>query len=126
MEVVGAIIREGERYLLGKRPRNKAQGGLWEFIGGKIEPGEMPEQALARECGEELALPIMNARVRTSVVHKYPDRTVHLTLLDCEPCPGCRPTALEHEALGWFTPDEMKALAFCPADAELLATLFNI
>ena len=73
---------------------------------------------------EEIALEIVNARVRTAVTHAYPDRTIHLTLIDCEPAPGAEPTALEHEALGWYTPDEMGALDFCPADAELLSVLF--
>ena len=73
---------------------------------------------------EEIALEIVNARVRTAVTHAYPDRTIHLTLIDCEPAPGTEPTALEHEALGWYTPDEMGALDFCPADAELLPVLF--
>ena len=81
-------------------------------------------EALARECREEIAIEIVNARVRTAVTHAYPDRTIHLTLIDCEPAPGADPTALEHEALGWYTPDEMGALDFCPADAELLSVLF--
>jgi len=125
IEVVGGIIRRGEKYLLGKRPLGKSQGGHWEFIGGKIEPGETPEQALARECLEEIALPIVNARVRTSVTHAYSDRTIHLTLIDCEPAPGAEPTALEHSELGWFTPVEMKDLDFCAADAELVSVVFG-
>ena len=88
------------------------------------DDGETPCEALARECREEIALEIVNARVRTAVTHAYPDRTIHLTLIDCEPAPGAEPTALEHEALGWYAPDEMGALDFCPADAELLPVLF--
>lgn len=125
IEVVGGIIRRGEKYLLGKRPAGKSQGGQWEFIGGKIEPGETPEQALARECREEIAMEIVNARIRTSVTHAYPDRTIHLTLIDCEPAPAAEPTALEHDAIGWFTPAEMDSLNFCPADAELLLVVFG-
>ena len=123
IEVVGGIIRRGEKYLLGKRPLGKSQGGTWEFVGGKIELGETPEEALARECREEIALPIVNAKIRTAVTHAYPDRTIHLTLIDCEPAPGAEPTALEHDALGWFTASEMSSLNFCPADAELLPVL---
>ena len=78
IEVVGGIICRDGKYLLGKRPLGKSQGGLWEFVGGKIEPGETPEQALARECMEEIDLPIVNARYRIDVTHSYPDRTVHL------------------------------------------------
>lgn len=123
-EVVGGIICREDKYLLGKRPMGKSQGGLWEFIGGKIEPGETPEQALARECREEIALDIVNEHVRTSVTHAYSDRTIHLTLIDCEPALGSEPIALEHETLGWFTPSEMSTLDFCPADAELVPVLF--
>lgn len=125
IEVVGGIVRRGDKFLLGKRPFGKSQGGHWEFIGGKIEPGETPEQALARECREEIALGIVNARIRTSVTHAYPDRTIHLTLIDCEPAPGSEPTALEHSEIGWFTVAEMKTLDFCAADAELLPMLFR-
>ena len=125
IEVVGGIIRRGDKYLLGRRPLGKSQGGKWEFIGGKIEPGETPEQALTRECMEEIALPIINAKIRTSVTHAYPDRTIHLTLIDCEPAPVVEPKALEHPALGWFTAAEALKLDFCPADIELLPVVFK-
>lgn len=124
VEVVGGIIRRGDRYLLGKRPLGKSQGGCWEFVGGKLEAGETPEQALARECREEIALEIVNARVRTAVTYDYPDWTIHLTLVDCEPAPGAEPTALEHADLRWVLPGEMSALEFCPADAGLVPVLF--
>ena len=120
IEVVGGIICRDGKYLLGRRPPGKSQGGHWEFIGGKIEPGETPEQALVRECREELALDVVNTRIRTSVVHEYDDRTIRLTLIDCEPVPGAEPAALEHSELGWFTAEEMGALDFCAADRELL------
>lgn len=123
IEVVGGLIRRGEKYLLGKRAEGKSQAGHWEFIGGKIEPGETPEEALVRECQEEIALPLVNLQVRTSVVHTYPDKTIHLTLLDCEPVPDAEPTALEHAELGWFTVAEIPALDLCAADRELLAQL---
>lgn len=124
IEVVGGIIRRGEKYLLGKRPAGKSLGGHWEFIGGKIEPGETPEEALIRECMEELALEITDPRIRTAVTHAYPDKTINLTLIDCAPAAGAEPKALEHDELGWFTEEEMKSLDFCPADAELLPVLF--
>ena len=125
IEVVGGIIRRGDTYLLGKRPIGKSQGGHWEFIGGKIESGETPCEALARECCEEIALEIVNARVRTAVTHAYPDRTIHLTLIDCEPAPGAEPAALEHSELGWFAAEEMDALDFCAADRELLPVVLG-
>lgn len=125
IDVVGAIIRDGDRFLVGQRPAHKTQGGLWEFIGGKIEPGETPETALARECREELALEIENGRVNDSVIHDYPDKTIRLTLLECHPKSGSIPKALEHQAIRWVTPKEMRKMDFCPADAELIEKLFK-
>ena len=125
IDVVAALIRDSQgRYLVGQRAAHKAQGGLWEFMGGKVEPGETPEQALARECREELALEIENARVVESVVHRYPDKTINLILISCSPVLGSSPTALEHQAIRWVTRDEMDALEFSPADRELIAKLF--
>lgn len=97
IEVVGAIIKDGDRYLVGQRAANKSQGGLWEFMGGKIEPGETPEQALARECREELALEIENEKIIDAVIHDYPEKTIRLTLIACTPKTGSAPVALEHQ-----------------------------
>ena len=124
IEVVGAIIRDGDRYLVGQRAANKAQGGLWEFMGGKIEPGETPEQALARECREELALEIENEHIIDSVVHEYPEKTIRLTLISCSPRSGSIPEALEHQQIRWVTVEEMTNMPFCPADRDLLPVLF--
>ena len=123
IEVVGAIIKDGGKYLVGQRAAHKTQGGLWEFMGGKIEPGETPEEALARECREELALEIEGARIIDSVVYEYPEKTIRLTLLECRPKAGSVPQALEHQAIRWVTPEEMRTMPFCPADAELLPRL---
>ena len=124
IEVVGAIIKDGDRYLVGQRAANKAQGGLWEFMGGKIEPGETPEQALARECREELALEIENEHIIDSVVHEYPEKTIRLTLISCSPKHGSLPNALEHQQIRWVTRAEMDALDFAPADRELIRKQF--
>ena len=123
IEVVGAIIKDGGRYLVGQRAAHETQGGLWEFMGGKIEPGETPEEALARECREELALEIEGARIIDSVIHEYPEKIIRLTLLECRPKAGPVPQALEHQAIRWVTPEEMRTMSFCPADAELLSKL---
>ena len=120
IEVVGAIIKDGDRYLVGQRPAHKSQGGLWEFMGGKIEPGETPEQALARECREELDLEIENEHVVDSVVHKYPEKTIRLTLISCSPKTGSIPKALEHQQIKWVTRAEMDELDFASADRELI------
>ena len=123
VEVVGAIIKDGDRYLVGQRAANKAQGGLWEFMGGKIEPGETPEQALARECREELDLEIEDEHIIDSVVHDYPEKTIRLTLILCSPKSGSIPKALEHQQIRWVTLDEMDAVYFAPADRELIEKL---
>ena len=124
VEVVGAIIKDGDRYLVGQRAATKAQGGLWEFMGGKIEPGETPEQALARECREELALEIENEHIIDSVVHEYPEKTIRLTLISCSPKSGSIPKALEHQQIRWVTRAERDIMDFAPADIELIRKQF--
>ena len=124
IEVVGAIIKYGDRYLVGQRAANKAQGGLWEFMGGKIEPGETPEQALARECREELNLEIENERIIDSVVHEYPEKTIRLMLISCSPKLGSVPRPNEHQSIRWVTRDEMREMDFAPADRELIQKRF--
>lgn len=125
IEVVGAIIRDGDNYLIGQRSAHKSQGGLWEFMGGKIEPGETPEQALKRECLEELALEIENERIIDSVVHEYPEKTIRLTLIECNPKNGSEPQALEHQEIRWITAETIRSIDFCPADRELVRKLFG-
>ena len=79
-EVVAALIWQGERFLACQRPPHKARGLLWEFVGGKVEPGETREQALIRECREELGVLVQVGEIFMELTHKYPDLTVHLTL----------------------------------------------
>ena len=124
LEVVGAILKDGDKYLVGQRAVHKSQGGLWDFVGGKIEPGETPEQALARECREELALEIENEHIIDSVVHEYPEKTIRLTLISCSPKLGSVPKALEHQQIKWVTVSEMRGMPFAAADSELIDKLF--
>ena len=79
-EVVAALIWDGDRFLACQRPAHKARGLLWEFVGGKVEPGETREQALIRECREELDVTVSVGEVFLEVTRAYPDLTVHLTL----------------------------------------------
>ena len=118
-EVVAALIWEGERMLICQRPAHKARGLLWEFVGGKVEPGETREQALVRECREELAVTVAVGDVFAEVTHVYADITVHLTLFHALIAEGI-PQMLEHNDLRWITPGEIPQYAFCPADVELL------
>lgn len=120
-EVVAALIRRGDRFLIGQRPERKARGLLWEFVGGKVERGESREDALRRECREELALEIVPGDRYAEVLHEYPDLTVRLTLF-CAEAEG-EPTPLEHRDLRWITPAEIPQYDFCPADREILLRL---
>lgn len=119
VEVVAALIKDGNKFMICRRPPHKARGLLWEFVGGKVEPGETKEQALVRECREELCVTVKVGGVFCEVVHKYPDITVHLTLFCAEIISGV-PRLLEHVDIKWITPDEISGYDFCPADKEIL------
>ncbi|MBQ4365790.1 MAG: (deoxy)nucleoside triphosphate pyrophosphohydrolase [Clostridia bacterium] len=121
-QVVAALIRRGNRFLICRRPAHKTRGLLWEFVGGKVEKGETKQQALARECMEELAVEIAVGPVYMQVVHPYPDMTVELTLFDAAITAG-EPQLLEHCEIAWITPQEIDNYDFCPADVEILAKL---
>lgn len=121
-EVVAALIWREKRFLACQRPAHKARGLLWEFVGGKVEPGETREQALVRECREELDVTVIPGEVFMEVLHEYPDLTVHLTLFHAALAEG-EPKALEHNALRWITVQEIDQLAFCPADEVILERL---
>ena len=81
-EVVAALIWQGEKFMICQRPAHKARDLLWEFVGGKVEPGETKEQALIRECQEELAVTLSVGDIFMGVIHEYPDLTVQLTLFN--------------------------------------------
>lgn len=124
-EVVAALIWEGERFMACQRPPHKARGLLWEFVGGKVEPGESREEALVRECREELAVELAVGDVFMEVVHEYPDLTVHLTLFHASIAAG-KPQKLEHHDIRWLTVDEIDDYSFCPADDEILKRLKEV
>ena len=121
-EVVAALIWDGDRFMICQRPAHKARGLLWEFAGGKIEPGETKQQALVRECREELGVTVAVGDVFMDVVHEYPDITVHLTLFNSSIASGV-PQKLEHNDIRWITAKEIPEYDFCPADVEILARI---
>ena len=121
-EVVAALIWEGDRFLICQRPAHKARGLLWEFVGGKVEPGETKEQALIRECREELAITLSVGEVFMEVDHDYPDLNVHLTLFHAAIREGT-PRMLEHTDIRWITTEEIPRYEFCPADETILQKL---
>ena len=118
-EVVAALIWENDKFMICQRPAHKARGLLWEFVGGKVEPGETKEQALIRECKEELDVFLSVSGVFMEVIHEYPDITVHLTLFNASIAKG-EPQKLEHNDIKWITPSEIPNYEFCPADEEIL------
>ena len=124
VEVVAALVREGDKFMICQRPANKARALLWEFVGGKVELGETKEQALIRECREELAVTLSVRDVFMDVIHEYPDITVHLTLFNATIAEG-KPQKLEHNDIQWITPSEIPNYEFCPADEEILEKLIG-
>ena len=124
-EVVAALIWKGDKFMICQRPANKARALLWEFVGGKVEPGETKEEALIRECKEELDIILSVDDAFMDVVHEYPDLTVHLTLFNATIAEG-KPQKLEHNDIRWITPSEIPNFEFCPADVEILAKICEV
>ena len=124
-EVVAALIWKDGRFMVCQRPVSKKRGLLWEFVGGKVEPGESREDALVRECREELDITVQVHDVFMDVVHTYPDLTVHLTIFHTSIAEGT-PKLLEHNELRWLSVDEIDALSFCPADQKILNRIKKI
>ena len=124
-EVVAALIWDNDKFMICQRPAHKARGLLWEFVGGKVEPGETKEQALIRECREELDVTLAVDEVFMDVLHEYPDLTVHLTLFNATIAEGV-PQKQEHNDIKWITPSEIPNYEFCPADKEILAKICEV
>ena len=125
VEVVAALIWNNDNFMICQRPAHKARALLWEFVGGKVESGETKEQALIRECQEELAVTLSVGDVFMDVVHEYPDITVHLTLFNATIAAGV-PQKLEHNDIKWIIPAEIPNYNFCPADEEILKKIVEV
>ena len=124
-EVVAALIWDGDRFLACQRPAHKARGLLWEFVGGKVEPGESREEALIRECREELDVTVEPKDIFMEVIHEYPDIKIKLILFNAVISEG-EPKKLEHVDIKWITPDEIDRYEFCPADEEILKEIAKL
>ena len=118
-QVVAALIRQGDKFMIFQRPENKTRAFEWEFVGGKAEKGETLEQALIRECREEIGVTVKVGSVFAEVDHEYPDITIHLTAFNAEIAEGI-PQRLEHNDIRCITPDEIPQYEFCPADKDIL------
>lgn len=119
VQVVAALIRDGEKFMIFQRPPTKTRAYQWEFVGGKVEPGESLEDALIRECREEIGVTVRVGGIFAEVDHEYPDITIHLTLFNAEIARG-EVQMLEHNDIRCITPEEISQYEFCPADDEIL------
>ena len=119
VDVVAALIRDGERFLICKRPAHKARALMWEFPGGKVEAGESPQDALIRECVEELDITLDVGGLYMQVIHEYPDILIRLSLYEAVIASG-ELRSKEHEALCWILPREIPDFEFCPADVDII------
>ena len=119
VEVVAALIVKDGRFMICQRPANKKRAFLWEFVGGKVEKGESKEQALVRECREELGVAVRPGALFCEVDHDYPDISVRLSVYYADIVEGV-PQKLEHNDIKWITTCEIPLYEFCPADKDIL------
>ena len=126
VDVVAALIyriKDGEReFMICQRGAHKPRPLAWEFVGGKVESGESFENALIRECREELDILVRPGELFMETLHEYPDVIVHLHLFYTEIAQG-EPKLLEHNDLRWITPPMISQFEFCPADDVILARI---
>jgi 8-oxo-dGTP diphosphatase len=123
IHVVCAVIQDDSgRYLATRRPVDKALGGLWEFPGGKVEPGEDPAAALRREIAEELGLAIVVGPALPVVIQRYAFGTIALQPFRCRPSGGTL-VLHEHTAATWLPRTALWSLDWAPADIPVLARL---
>ena len=120
--MAGAIADASGRILVGKRPDHVHQGGLWEFPGGKLEPGESPEAGLARELAEELGIQVRASRPLIRVHHDYGDRHILLDVHRVDDYAGV-PHGREGQPLDWLAPEDMDPAAFPAADRPIITAL---
>ena len=118
-QVVAALLRNGDKFMIFQRPASKTRAFQWEFVGGKVEEGETLEQGLIRECIEEIGVKIRVGDIFMEVDHTYPDIDIHLTLFNAEIESG-EVQMIEHNDIRCITPDEIDDYVFCPADDEIL------
>lgn len=124
IRVTGAVIVRDGAVMAAQRGAHKSQGGLWEFPGGKIEPGETPQEALARELREELSCRVSVGTRLTTTAHDYGTAVVELTTFFCT-LEGTEPQLSEHQALAWLPPERLEELDWAPADMPAVRLLIE-
>nr|WP_269468134.1 8-oxo-dGTP diphosphatase MutT [Devosia ureilytica] len=127
MVVACALVDPDRRVLIAQRPEGKSMAGLWEFPGGKVEPGETPEAALIRELNEELGIETRQACLAplSFVSHAYESIHLLMPLYVCRKWQGT-PVAREHMALKWVRPQALRDYPMPPADEPLIAALCDL
>lgn len=123
-QVVAALIWNQNRFMICQRPANKTRAFQWEFVGGKVECGESLEQALVRECCEEIGVEVNVGSIYAEVDHVYPDITIHLTLFNASLLDE-EPKKLEHNDIRFILPSEIPQYEFCPADKDILEKIIR-
>lgn len=121
--VAAAIIRRDNRLLICRRGAGGSCAFLWEFPGGKLEPGETPQACLVRECMEELGVLVKPERLYQTAAHTYPDGQVELTFYLASIIDGKEPRQNVHTDMRWVTQKELAGFSFCPADERLIHRL---
>ena len=125
IDVVAAVIKNNnDKILIAKRNLKKAQGGLWEFPGGKIEPNETKDEAIVREIKEEMNIDIEAKDFIGQKTFKYPEKMINLIAIECKQLNGTI-NLNEHEDAKWVSKDELKEYTFAPADEFIINTLLN-
>lgn len=124
MEVVAAIIEKDGKILICRRAENKTRALKWEFPGGKIEPGETPEQAVLRECREELDVDLCVKGEFMRVLHSYPDIEIQLTVFRTAII-GSDPRCIEHKEIRFVYPSELADFELCPADITVAEKIIS-
>jgi 8-oxo-dGTP diphosphatase len=121
--VVAAVVRRGERILITRRQHGAERGDLWEFPGGKVEPGEAEPEALAREIREELGCGLEVGRLLLRHRHRYPDLEVELAFYSCALPDRQEPRALGVAEVAWAAVGTLARYPFCEADVAVLGEI---
>ncbi len=124
MKVTAAVIQENGRVLIGRRKPGRHMGGKWEFPGGKIEPGETPQESLARELLEELAIKVRIGEFLCNAFYQGDGVSLELLVYSVERVEG-EPALIEHQELRWVRPDELSVFDLADSDRKVVERLYG-